>query len=201
VVLEARQRRSPAKRRRTVVLARSPASLDHHFWGICHGLADEQYDVLQLAVERGSVGGPAPPIVTPSPQTVISPSRRSPNLRPGDHNLIEGPIAYRASPAITLTARAQSVAPDADSGARGLREPIDSMAVPTHPRRRHSVADQPRAIWKWLTDQETMLQISIDGMARVDGERVHNKTIVVESPADIITDAPAALEIDEIGEK
>jgi hypothetical protein len=46
-----------------------------------------------------------------------------------------------------------------------------------------------------------MLHISIDGMARVDGERVHNETIVVESPADIITDAPVALEIDEIGEK
>ena len=46
-----------------------------------------------------------------------------------------------------------------------------------------------------------MLHISIDGLARVNGERVHNETIVVGSPADIITDAPAAVEIDEIGEK
>jgi predicted DNA binding protein len=43
-----------------VVLARSPASLDHHCWGICHGLAAEQYEALQLAVERGSVDGPRP---------------------------------------------------------------------------------------------------------------------------------------------
>jgi hypothetical protein len=45
-----------------------------------------------------------------------------------------------------------------------------------------------------------MLHSSIDGIARVDGERVHNETIVVESPADIITDAPAVVRIDEIGE-
>jgi hypothetical protein len=117
------------------------------------------------------------------------------------HVLIVGTIAHRANPAITPTARTYSADPAADSGSRGLREPIASRVVSTQPPRRHALADQPRGVWEWLTDQETMLQISIDGMARVDGNRVHNETIVVEPPADIITDAPTAVAIDEIGEK
>lgn len=46
-----------------------------------------------------------------------------------------------------------------------------------------------------------MLHSSIDGTAQVDGQRVHNETIIVQPPANIITDAPTAVAIDTIGEK
>lgn len=83
----------------------------------------------------------------------------SDHLRQGHHDLMKGTIAHRASRVITLTARAQSVNPAADSGVRELRELIASMAVPTQPYRRHSLDAQPRGVWEWLTDEEMMLHI------------------------------------------